>query len=103
MLVLEADRAVAVDADPLREEDDAMDAALGWQDVDGDTSAGGFGPGQFVTALVELHEIDLLAFDPAASDMSGVDAVVNGGVVFDIDLVLPTVGVGIDEAVSDDA
>jgi hypothetical protein len=35
--------------------------------------------------------------------MSGVDAVVNGGVVFDIHLVLPSVGVGIDEAASDDA
>jgi hypothetical protein len=67
VLVLKADGALTVHADPLGEEDHAVDTASGGEDVDGHAGAGGFGPRDLETVFVELDQVDLLVFNPSAS------------------------------------
>ena len=103
VIVLVHDGLGAVLGDPGREEDGAVEASQPGQDIHDDAGAGGLGPGDLEHVVAELDEVHLLVANPASADVAGVDPVVDGGGVLDVQLVDPAVGVGVQESVADDA
>ena len=66
-------------------------------------STGWLCPGDFIDALPDANYIRLLIFYPTVSDQAAVNTVVEGVFIFDVNLVVPAVIVGINQMFADEA
>ena len=103
MVVLEADSFFRVIHDPAREENSAVEQFVAQVDDQADVGAGRFGPGDFVDTFPHPHNVRFLIFHPAIADDAAVNTVVEGVAIFDVNLVVPAVVVGIDQMFTDKA
>jgi hypothetical protein len=99
---LEAHGLLRLGVDPLREEDCAVQLPRIEIDREADARSRGFRPRDRVPKLAQVGNSDRLVLDPASSDDTLVDAVVDGRRVLDVQLVPPAVCLAIEQAAADD-
>jgi predicted PurR-regulated permease PerM len=102
MIVLEADGFFRIVDHPAREEDRAMEQAIAEVDDQTHVSAGRLGPGDFINALTNAYNVSLLVFHPTVCHDTAMNTVVQRGLIFDINLVVPAVIVGINQMFADE-
>ena len=97
MLILETHRFLWVIHHPTREEDRTVEQFVAQIDDQAHVGPSRFGPGNFVDAFANAHDVRLLIFHPAISHDAAVNTVVQSAVVFDVNFVVPAVVIGIDQ------
>jgi hypothetical protein len=72
-------------------------------DGDAHRRSGRLVPGKLIDSVGEPHDVGFLALDPAPTDHTVVDSVVDGLCVLHIHLVTPAVVVRVDEVLADES
>lgn len=103
MIVLEADGFFRVVHDPAREEDGAVEQFVSQVHNQADVGTGWLGPGNFIDALPYPHDVSLLIFHPTVCHQTAVNTVIQGRLIFDVNLVVPAVVVGINKVFANEA
>ena len=103
MIVLEADSFFWIVDHPPWEEDGAVEQFVTQVCYQAHVGTGWFCPGNFIDALPYANNISLLIFHPTVRHNPAVNTVIKGGFVFDINLVVPAIIIGIYKVFADEA
>ena len=103
MIILEADGFFRIIHYPAREEDGAVENFISQINGQADIGSGWFSPGNFIDILRQTDDIDMLIFNPAITDHTAVNAIVDGAGIFNVELVIPAVVISVNQMFADDA